>query len=35
MAEEFMQKRTDRCIASERLCDTGFSYTLSPHQRKV
>lgn len=29
MAEEFMQKRTDRCIASERLCDTGFSYTLS------
>ena len=27
MAE--MKKREDRCIASERLCDTGFSYTLS------
>ncbi len=24
-----MEKKTNRCIASERLCDTGFSYTLS------
>ena len=24
-----MEKKTDRCISSERLCDTGFSYTLS------
>lgn len=24
-----MEKKADRCIASERLCDTGFSYTLS------
>ena len=23
------QKTASRCIASERLCDTGFSYTLS------
>lgn len=24
-----MDGKTKRCIASERLCDTGFSYTLS------
>ena len=24
-----MEKKADRCIANERLCDTGFSYTLS------
>lgn len=24
-----MDEKTKRCIASERLCDTGFSYTLS------
>ncbi len=24
-----MEKKTGRCISSERLCDTGFSYTLS------
>ncbi|MDE6104762.1 MAG: winged helix-turn-helix transcriptional regulator, partial [Clostridia bacterium] len=24
-----MENRKSRCIASEKLCDTGFSYTLS------
>ena len=24
-----MEKKTDRCIKNEKLCDTGFSYTLS------
>lgn len=29
MSEETVKRREGRCIASERLCDTGFSYTLS------